>query len=148
MRKLPLLLAAISLAVLPSAQAASPGELPALPPIGAAESPLFAAGGTQLTNGIFFPGTAVCAGSYCAGAPYQVAVGSDIRFYNLDPVVVANAHRIVSKQVSKKGRPLFQSENVAGPGSTLMKTSHVKPGVYGFYCTVHYGMEGLLEFTE
>lgn len=147
MRKLPLLIAALSLALLPAAEAA-PRDLPQLPPLGAAEQPLFAAGGTPLTNGIFFPGTALCVGTDCQGVPYQVALGSDIRFYNLDSAVVANSHRIVSKKTSKKGRPLFQSDTVQGPGSTLMKTSHVKPGVYGYYCSVHFGMEGLLEFTE
>lgn len=148
MRKLPLLLVALSLVVLPAAQAASSDALPALPPLGAAEQPLFAAGGTQLSNGIFFPGTALCVGTDCQGVPYQVPVGSDIRFYNLDPVVAANSHRIVSHKVNKRGRPLFSSDNVAGPGSALMKTSHVKPGIYGYYCAVHFGMEGLLEFTE
>lgn len=147
-RKLPLLLAALSLALLPSAQAASPRELPALPPIGAAEAPIFAAGGTPLTNGVFFPGTAACVGSDCQGVPYEVARGTDIRFYNLDSAVVANSHRIVSKDTNKRGRPLFQSETVQGPASTLMKTSHLKAGVYGYYCSVHFGMEGLLEITE
>lgn len=149
MRKLPLLLAALSLALLPSAQAAAGGPaLPKLPPIGAAEQPLFAAGGTPLTNGIFFPGTAVCVGTDCQGVPYEIPVGSDIRFYNLDTAAVANNHRIVSKKLTKKNRPLFQSDTIGGPGSTLVKTSHLKPGVYGYYCTVHFGMEGLLEFTK
>lgn len=148
MRKLLLASAVTSLVLVASAGAASPRELPALPPVGAEEAPLFAAGGTHLTNGIFFPGTALCVGKDCYGVPYQVAAGSDIRFYNLDPVVVANSHRIISRKTNKRGRPLFQSDNVAGPGSSLMKTRHLKPGVYGYYCAVHFGMEGLLEFTE
>ncbi|HEX2195458.1 MAG TPA: hypothetical protein VHJ76_00920 [Actinomycetota bacterium] len=146
MKKLPLLVAAVSLALLPTAEAAV-GELPSLPPVGAAEEPLFAAGGTPLSNGLFFPGTALCVGTDCQGVPYQIAKGSDIRFYNLDAAVVANSHRIISKRQNKKGRPLFQSDNVAGPGSTLMKTSHLKPGVYPYYCSVHFGMEGILEIT-
>jgi hypothetical protein len=145
--KLPLLLAAASLALLPSAEAAAPAALPQLPPLGAAEEPLFAAGGTPLSNGIFFPGTAVCVGTDCQGQPYQVAQGSDIRFYNLDSGAVANNHRVVSKKVSKKGRPIFQSDTIGGPASTLIKTSHLKPGVYPFYCSVHFGMEGILEIT-
>lgn len=123
------------------------GELPSLPAPGAAEEPLFAAGGTPLTNGIFFPGTALCVGTDCQGVPYEIARGSDIRFYNLDAAIVANSHRIVSKRKTKRGRPLFQSENVGGPGSTLMKTSHLKPGVYPYYCSVHFGMEGIIEIT-
>lgn len=148
MRKVLLLAAAASLALLPSAGAAVSPGLPALPPIGAAESPLFAAGGTPLTNGIFFPGTALCLGDDCQGVPYQVPQGNDIRFYNLDTTAVANNHRVVSKKTSKKGRPAFQSETIGGPSSTLMKTSHLKPGVYPFYCSVHFGMEGILEITK
>lgn len=145
-RKLSFVLTAAFLAMLPSAEAA-PGMLPELPPLGAAEAPLFAAGGTPLTNGVFFPGTAMCVGTDCQGAPYQVARGTDIRFYNLDNAAVANSHRIVSKKMTKKGRPLFQSETTSGPGSTLMKTSHLKPGIYPFFCSVHYGMAGTLEIT-
>ena len=148
MRKLSLLLSAAFLALLPSAEAAAPGTLPQLPPLGAAEAPLFAGGGTPLTNGIFFPGTALCVGTDCQGVPYEVAKGTDIRFYNLDSAAVANNHRIVSKKVNRKGRPAFQSETIGGPGSTLMKTSHLKPGVYPYYCAVHYGMEGILQITE
>ena len=147
MRKLPLLIAAASLALLPAAEAAV-GELPSLPAPGAAEEPLFAAGGTPLTNGIFFPGTALCVGADCQGVPYEIGRGSNIRFYNLDPAVVANSHRIVSKRKNKRGRPLFQSETLGGPGTTLMKTSHLEPGVYPYYCSVHFGMEGILEVTR
>ncbi|MFN2589130.1 MAG: plastocyanin/azurin family copper-binding protein [Actinomycetota bacterium] len=149
MRKLSLLVAAAATALLPAAHAAPGATAPALPPLGAAEAPLFAAGGTPVSNGIFFPGTALCAGTYCLGQPYAVAQGTDIRFYNLDSAAVANSHRIVSKQTKKRSKaPLFQSETVAGPGSTLMKTSHLKPGVYGYFCTIHFGMDGLLEVTE
>ena len=147
MHKPALLLAAASLALLPSAGGAAPATLPELPPVGAAEEPLFAAGGTPLTNGIFFPGTAACVGTDCQGVPYQVAQGSDIRFYNLDTSVVANNHRIVSKRTNKRGRPLFQSETIGGPGSTLMRTSHLKPGLYPYTCSVHFAMDGLLEIT-
>ncbi len=149
MRKLSLLVAAAAMALLPSAHAGTGASLPALPPLGAAEAPRFAAGGTPVSNGIFFPGTSVCAGLYCYGEPYAVTQGSDIRFYNLDSAAVANSHRIVSKQTKKRsGAPLFQSDTVAGPGSTLMRTSHLKPGVYAYFCTIHFGMEGRLEITE
>lgn len=148
MRKLSLLLAAAATALLPSAHAGTGTALPALPPVGAAEAPLFAAGGTPVSNGIFFPGTAVCANGSCYGEPYQVAQGTDIRFYNLDSAAVANSHRIISKQTKKRSKaPLFSSDNVAGPGSTLMQTSHLKPGIYDYFCTVHFGMEGRIEIT-
>lgn len=148
-RKLSLLLAAAATALLPTAHAATGIDAPALPPVGAAEAPLFAAGGTPLTNGVFFPGTALCAAGSCFGQPYSIARGTDIRFYNLDSAIVANSHRIVAKDMKRKtGAPLFQSDTVAGPGSSLMRTSHLKPGVYGYFCTVHFGMEGLLEVTR
>ncbi|HEV2755485.1 MAG TPA: plastocyanin/azurin family copper-binding protein [Actinomycetota bacterium] len=149
MRKLSLLVAAAATALLPSAHAGTGTSLPALPPIGAAEAPLFAAGGTPVSNGIFFPGTALCADEDCYGEPYEIARGTDIRFYNLDHAAVANSHRIVSKDTKKRSQaPLFQSDNVSGPGSTLMKTSHLKPGVYEYFCTVHFGMQGRLSITE
>lgn len=147
MGKTQLVVAVAALALLPSAGAASPPAPRLLPPVTAAEAPLFAAGGTPLTNGLFFPGTAVCLGTNCQGVPYRVARGSDIRFYNLDTAVVANNHRIVAHDLNKRGRPLFLSETIGGPGSTLVKTSHLKPRTYGFYCSVHPGMEGILEIT-
>lgn len=145
MGKIALALSA-ALALLPSAGAASPSAPPPPRPT-AAEAPLFAAGGTPLTNGLFFPGTALCVGTDCQGVPYQVAQGTDIRFYNLDTAVVANNHRILSHDLNKRGRPLFMSETIGGPGSTLMKTSHLRPRTYAFYCSVHPGMEGILEIT-
>lgn len=100
-----------------------------------------------MTNGVFFPGTALCLGSNCQGVPYEVPQGSDIRFYNLDPAVVANNHRILSDRTNKRGRPLFMSDTIGGPGSTLMRTSHLEPGVYPYECSVHDGMKGILKIT-
>lgn len=145
MRKVLLLIAVASFALL-SPAAAAPEDPMRLAPIRSGEAPLFAGGGTPVSNGIFFPGTAACLGS-CQGVPYEVAQGSDIRFYNLDPAVVANNHRILSKRTNKNGRPLFISDTIGGPASTLMKTSHLRPGVYPYKCTVHDGMEGILEIV-
>jgi hypothetical protein len=146
-RKLSLLLALALTALLPVAHATPVPAPAALPPIGAAEAPLFAAGGTPVSNGIFFPGTALCANGTCYGEPYEIAQGTDIRFYNLDSGVVANSHRVVSKKMKKKGGPIFASDTISGPGSTLVKTSHLKPGVYEYFCTIHSGMEGIIEIT-
>lgn len=149
MRKLTLLLALAVLALLPSAHAAGGRDaavLPSLPPLGAEENPLFAGGGTPVSNGIFFPGTILCAAT-CDGEPYQIKQGTDIRLYNLDPALVANSHGMVSKDAKKKGGPLFQSENFGGPGSVLVKTSHLQPGTYDYFCRTHYGMQGRLEIV-
>lgn len=105
---------------------------------------IFAAGGTPLSNGVFFPGTAVYQNGDFQGVPYQIKQGTDVTFVNVDPSAVANDHRIVSIK-RKRGKPLFQSKLIAGPDQTVMKTSHVKPGVYPYLCSVHFGMFGLLE---
>jgi hypothetical protein len=147
-RKLSLLIAAAATALLPSAHAAGGSSLPALQPVGAAEAPLFAGGGTPVSNGLFFPGTLLCAGTDCHGEPYEIARGTDVRFYNLDSGVVANSHRIISNKLKRNGAPLFMSDTVSGPASTLMKMSHVKPGVYQYYCTIHPGMQGALAIAE
>ncbi|MDQ3957087.1 MAG: hypothetical protein M3273_02070 [Actinomycetota bacterium] len=148
MKKLAAALVSLFLAAAPAAHASLPDAV-ALTPLGAAERPLFAGGGTPVSNGIFFPGPSLCAGTYCAGEPYAIPKGSDIRFYNLDAAVVANAHRIVSKGRHKRtGAPLFASPTVRGPGDALMITSHLKPGIYPYTCTIHFAMDGILEVTE
>lgn len=146
-RKLTAVLALAALALLPSAHAAGgrdAASLPALPPVGTEENALFAGGGTPVSNGIFFPGTILCA-TTCDGVPYEIKQGTDIRLYNLDSALVANSHGVVSKDAKKKGGPLFQSDTFGGPGSTLMKTSHLKPGVYDYFCRVHFGMQGRIQ---
>lgn len=110
---------------------------------------LFAAGGTQVSNAIFFPGTVLCAGAYCYGVPLMVPQGNDIQFINLDPVALANFHQIQCYKRNKRtGKPVCQSQAVSGPGQTNMLTSHLKPGIYEFTCTVHYGMRGSFEITQ
>ena len=108
---------------------------------------LFAGGGTNLSNGIFFPGTAIYDGEAYQGLPpLQVTEGTDLDFVNLDVSAVTNGHQIVSFK-RKRGRPLIRSERVDGPGQTTVITSHLKPGVYPFFCSVHFGMYGRLEIV-
>jgi hypothetical protein len=106
---------------------------------------LFAAGGTPLTSGVFFPGTAVREGGQIRGQPYRIQKGCNVRFVNLDHVAVANAHRIVSLKRRPNGRPLFFSPLVRGPGEVVMRTAHLRPGVYRYSCPIHAGMFGILE---
>jgi len=109
---------------------------------------IFAGGGTNLTNGIFFPGTAIYDGSDYQGLPpMQIAQGTDLDFVNLDVGAVANAHQIVSFK-QKRGVPVFKSERVDGPGQTLVITSFLKPGVYPFFCSIHFGMYGRLQIVK
>jgi plastocyanin len=121
----------------------------AAPSARAGEVPLFAGGGTPLTNGAFFPGTAVYDGSKFQGQALQVPQGSNVQFVNLDYAPLTNGHKVVSFKYNKKtGKPFFTSPMVNGPGQALMVTSKLKPGVYPFFCSVHSGMFGLLEITQ
>ena len=112
----------------------------------AGEALVFAGGGTPVTNGIFFPGTAFANGNEISGAPpVEVKRGSNFEFVNLDEAVVANGHKIQSFK-RKRGRPLFQSELLTKPGQkSLVVTSHLKPGVYAYFCVNHSGMLGRIE---
>ncbi len=153
MKRLAAVMAAGSLALL---AAPAPAQIP--PARGPMDGQLFAAGTTNLTNGVFFPGTATCDADGCepvGGAPLlQVQKGTDITFSNLDPAAVTNGHRIVSfqreksKKKNKKGKPLFFSETVDGPAQATVETSHLKAGIYYYYCTTHFGMFGGIEVYE
>lgn len=119
----------------------------------AEDSYLFAAGGTNLSSGFFFPGTATCDKDGCTmfpgQEPLQVSRGGNITFANLDPSFVTNGHRVVSlKRKKKTGEPKFHSEQVDGPATATIKTSHLRPGVYYYLCTTHFGMYGAIEITE
>ncbi len=109
---------------------------------------IVAGGGTPVTNGIFFPGTAINNGNGLEGMPpVPIDQGADFDFVNLDEASVGNGHQILSIK-RKKGRPLFQSDFLKSPGETdLVITSHLKPGVYAFFCTVHAGMFGRIEIV-
>lgn len=106
-------------------------------------------GGTPVSNGIFFPGTAVPrADGGFDGEPVQLQQGTDVELINLDEATVANSHKMVSLK-RRKGRPLFQSALLSRPGdSDLVTTSNLKPGIYPFYCPVHNGMWGQLEVVR
>ena len=114
-----------------------------------ADAVLFAGGGTQLSNGYFFPGTAIYRQGEYTGVPLQVTKGSNVQFVNLDHFIVSGGgHKVVSyERIKKNGRkvPLFASKMIDGPGQDLMKTSHVEPGIYPFFCPIHSGMTGLIE---
>ena len=142
-------IALVALCLALSAPLADAGASPA--PV-AENAKLFAAAGTNLTNGIFFPGTGLYDGSkYFTVQPLQVTRGANVDFINLDASVVTNYHQICSRKLVRRGRrrvPLFQSPAVNGPGTAVMVTSHVKPGIYDYICTIHGGMVGFLEITK
>ncbi len=124
------------------------------PAFGAPSAPvgnvtIVAGGGTPVSNGVFFPGTAISDGNELQGLPpVQIEKGSDFDFVNLDEAAVGNGHQILSMK-RKKGRPLFQSDYLKSPGDMdLVVTSHLKPGVYAFFCTVHSTMFGRIEIVR
>ena len=111
-----------------------------------AEAYVFAGGGTPVTNGIFFPGTALS--GVPSAPPVSITQGDDFTFVNLDEAAVGNGHKIRSFKVLRSGRIAFQSDLLTEPGATdLVITSHLKPGVYKYYCAVHDGMYGNIEIV-
>jgi hypothetical protein len=111
------------------------------------EDYVFAGGGTPLTNGIFFPGTALS--GVPAAPPLEVTQGTDFTFVNLDEAAVGNGHKIISFKRLRSGQPAFQSDLLTKPGqSDLVITSHLKPAVYKYYCALHAGMYGNIQITK
>lgn len=145
MRKI---LSLVALAALATGALAGPASATTAAPLEVGAR-IFVGGGTQLTNGLFFPGTGVSDGSQIQWAPaVQVAQGTDVELVNVDESLVSNAHRLLSFK-HKKGRPLFASDTVDTPGDTsLVVTSNLKPGIYSFYCAFHSGMLGRIEITR
>lgn len=158
MRRLLILGLAVAVISPPAPASATNTGHPDLPSVGVQEeNVLFAGGGTNLTNGVFFPGTAECSGGECEtiAPPLQIEKGTDVEFVNLDWSFLTNGHRILSlkfRKIRKKGKtrkkPLFFSEQVDGPGTTVMKTRHLKSGLYYYKCTTHGSMFGAIEVVE
>ncbi len=108
-------------------------------------------GGTPLTNGVFFPGTAIPNndGSLTPVLPpIEIQKGTDLEYSNIDEATVSNAHKLVSLK-RRKGRPLFQSDLLTRPGQTdIVVTSNLKPGLYPFFCSTHPTMWGQLRVVR
>lgn len=136
-----LCLGTVALALPSPASARSAGTAPSAPAV------LFAGGGTALSNGYFFPGTAIYDGNQFQGVPLQVPQGSDVTFVNTDYSPLTNSHAIVSFK-RRHGVPLFSSGIVKGPGQGLLITSDLKPGIYPYFCSIHYGMYGLIQIVK
>ena len=139
MRKVLLLLVA---GILSSSLAANAGASAMEP------AQMFVGGGTFVSNGVFFPGTAVYDGTDLQGLPLQVEKGQDIELTNLDYGDIANCHQLTSYK-KKRGRPIFNSKRLCSPGeSAIVLMSRAKPGIYEAYCPVHTGMYALVEVVK
>lgn len=109
---------------------------------------MFVGGGTFVSNGIFFPGTAVFDGTDLQGLPLQVELGQDIELTNLDYGDIANCHQLTSYK-KKRGYPIFNSKRLCSPGeSSIVLMARAKPGIYEAYCPVHTGMYALVEVIK
>lgn len=109
---------------------------------------MFVGGGTFVSNGVFFPGTAVYDGEKLQGVPYEIERGQDIELTNLDYGDLSNCHQLTSFK-RKRGRPVFSSKRICSPGEkTLVLTSIAKPGLYEAFCPVHTGMYALIRIKE
>lgn len=132
------------------------GAVPHLGDVPTPDNRIVAVGGTQLSNGIFIPGTAQCTRDGCEvlieGSELEVEKGQNVTFTNLDAYEHANAHSLVSikthKKGKKKGKPLFSSSDVKGPAEVNVRTKHLKPGSYPFYCRTHFGMYGIFKIVK
>jgi plastocyanin len=71
--------------------------------------------------------------------------GEKVTFQNMDIA----GHDVTADQAGNDGAPLFRSQLVA-PGSSgpVEGTEYLTTGSYGFYCTIHPGMEATLEVTS
>ena len=109
---------------------------------------MFVGGGTFVSNGIFFPGTAVYDGENLQGVPLEVERGQDIELTNIDEGDLANCHQLTSYK-RRKGFPVINSKRLCSPGeSALVLTSAAKPGLYEAYCPVHNtGMYALIKIN-
>ena len=113
----------------------------------AADVTLFAGGGTPLSNGSFFPGTAMYYENEWVGEPLVVPKGCNVKFVNLDVGTLTNGHQIISYK-TRRGNPLFRSRFVVGPDTATVRTRDLKQGMYPYFCSVHYGMWGLLQIKK
>ena len=136
-----LILVIAALLALPSSMATGASAPAVIEP-----APIFAGGGTFVSNGTFFPGTAVYDGTKLQGVPYPIEQGQNVTLINLDYGDIANAHQITSFKRRRSGRPLFQSKRVSFPGEqSLVITANLKPGIYEYFCPIHTGMFGMIE---
>ena len=145
MRKLVAIALALGLMTAPPLGAPVPADVTPV----AADATIVSGGGTPVSNGVFFPGTAIVGddGKLQGLPPVEIRKGYDFEFVNLDEAAVSNAHKIISIK-RRKGEPLFQSDVLRSPGAKdLVITSHLKPGVYAYFCAFHSTMYGQIKIV-
>ena len=78
-------------------------------------------------------------------ATTTIAQGEKVTFQNMD----VSGHDVTANQTGDDGAPLFRSALVS-PGSSgpVEGTEYLTTGSYDFYCSIHPGMEAVLEVTS
>ena len=109
-------------------------------------------GGVVITEAYtFVPGGDNIAGGAAPGTigPVVIARGTDVLFVNLEATLALDSHTMTADGCAYEhpdpcwfdsGDPRAQA-----PGETaVVRTSHLLPGSYGFFCAVHDVMRGTL----
>lgn len=82
-----------------------------------------------------------------AGAPFRQSQGETAGFTN--PEGSGAIHNVYSTSRGPDRRELFFSETIRpGSASEVAGTQYLKSGSYPFVCTLHPGMDGILEVTS
>jgi glucose/arabinose dehydrogenase len=89
--------------------------------------------------------TVVSAGYLYAPADLSIARGDTVDYVNLDPV----PHNITSERGTATGELLFASDTInAGERAAVRGVDKLKPGTYGYFCTLHEQMRGTITVTD
>jgi len=84
-----------------------------------------------------------------AGNPFSQAAGTQSQFSNPGSPNVT-PHNVYADRNGSDGGPLFLTSRVVAPGSIaqVRGTEYLPRGSYRFNCTLHSGMDGVLEVTS
>ena len=84
-----------------------------------------------------------------AGSPFSQTSGTLADFLNPGPPN-ATPHNVYADRNGPDGGPLFFTSRVVAPGTTVpvRGTEYLSAGSYRFNCTLHSGMDGVLEVSS
>lgn len=84
-----------------------------------------------------------------AGGPFSQAAGTLTQFSNPGSPN-ATPHNVYADRIGPDGGPLFFTSRVVAPGTIVpvKGTEYLPGGSYRFNCTLHSGMDGVLQITS